>query len=306
MNKLHVLLFLSAALVAASCDNPEPATPVETQPAGSTAEPAVAEPAPDAEALIQAALAGDHRTPAYKERDPYRHPLETLLFFGLEPDMTVVELWPGGGWYTEVLAPVLKDRGRLIVANFPLGDEPEFEAEIARRYEDKLAADPDTYGQVEVIYFHPPGHPSLGEPARADMVLTFRNLHNWIDEGSQEQVFRAAFDVLKPGGVFAVVEHRGDPGMDIATSGESGYVPEDYVIGLAEQTGFELAARSEINANPADDHDHEAGVWTLPPTLGLCRELEEGSAQKAECEAPYRAIGESDRMTLKFVKAGKT
>lgn len=258
--------------------------------------------APDRVAdLIDSALAGDHRTDANRARDEHRNPKATLQFFGLEPDMTVIELYPGGGWYTAVLAPVLKDEGRLITAGFSEDSEVEYYRKSAKAYNSKLAADPGVYGEVEQIVFMPPDQVNLGEPESADMVLTFRNLHNWHDRGALGAVFKAAHEVLKPGGVFGVVEHRAPKGVTIEDVKESGYMPEDYVIALAEETGFRLAAQSDVNANPADTGDHPMGVWTLPPTLRYCEQMDDGAA-KSSCKEKYRQIGESDRMTLKFVK----
>jgi predicted methyltransferase len=268
-------------------------------PAQNTNEQADREAVRDA---IAAAAVGAHRADAHIARNPYRNPVETLDFFGLEPDMTVVELWPGGGWYTEVLAPVLGDGGgALIAASFDPDSDVEYQARFGRAYLEKLAADPDVYGAVETIFFDPPKKARLGDPASADLVVTFRSLHGWISDGISEEVFRSAWEVLRPGGVFGVVQHRAPEGLDANASAESGYVPEAYVVDLAERVGFRLSARSEINANPRDTRDHERGVWTLPPSLALCRPLDEGEERDA-CVARYREIGESDRMTLKFVK----
>ncbi|MBY6016389.1 methyltransferase [Halomonas denitrificans] len=241
-----------------------------------------------------AALAdGAHRSDANIARNAYRHPVETLEFFGLHPHMRVIELWPGGGWYTEILAPYLKDEGQFVAATFDVeppadSNAPAYRARIGRAYLDKLSADSEHYGKVEAIPFDPPRLSSLGVEATADMVLTFRNLHNWAMDGQLENVFRSAWEVLTPGGVFGVVEHRGYPGIEL----KSGYMDEAEVIALAEKVGFRLAAKSEINANAKDTKDHPRGVWTLPPSLRL------GEQDRAR----YQAIGESDRMTLKFYK----
>lgn len=295
MHKLRILPLIWLAALLGGCDR----APDEGGEAGRAAAPP---PPPmerlqqtataDAEAAIAAALAGDHRSEAHRGRDRYRHPAETLRFFGLEPGMTVIELWPGGGWYTEVLAPVLRDQGQLIAAAFPPDSEIEYFRRVQADYERKLANDPGVYANVKVIPFQPPAHNRLGPPGSADMVLTFRNLHNWQKAGTLETVFRAAYEALRPGGVFGVVEHRAAPGTPLEEAVEAGYMPEDYVIELAERVGFRFEARSEINANPADTRDHPEGVWTLPPTLRLGQQDRE----------KYLAIGESDRMTLKFVK----
>ncbi|MBK8590109.1 MAG: class I SAM-dependent methyltransferase [Sandaracinaceae bacterium] len=236
-----------------------------------------------ARTAIEAAISGNHRSEESRSRDAYRHPLETLMFFGLEPGMTVVEMGPGGGWYTEILAPVLQEEGRLIAAA-PPGD-----TEYGVRFDTFLATNPELYGRIERLSFNPPDSVSLGPDGSADMVVTFRSTHGWINRGFAQAVYQAMFAVLKPGGVLGVEQHRGPEGI----SAESGYVPEATVIEIAQAAGFVLEARSEINANPADDHDHPEGVWSLPPTL-------RGATD--ENRAEYEAIGESDRMTLRFRK----
>lgn len=248
--------------------------------------------AQSAQARIDAAVAGEQRTPASVARDVYRHPAATLGFFGLEPEHTVVELWPGGGWYTEILAPVLAGEGRLIAANFPRDIPNEGIARMARAFADKLAADPDVYGEVETVPFMPPAQTCLGEAGSADLVLTFRNLHNWLASDALDTVFASAYAVLREGGVLGVVEHRAAPDTSVEAMKKSGYVTEDYAIERAQAAGFRLVARSEVNANPRDTKDYPDGVWTLPPTLRL------GERDRAR----YTAIGESDRMTLRFEK----
>ncbi|MCP1727153.1 putative methyltransferase [Natronospira proteinivora] len=251
------------------------------------------------DALTEAAE-GAHRSESNRARNSARNPVETLDFFGLRQDMKVVELWPGGGWYTEVLAPTLNENGRLVAASFDTESEVEYQARIGKAYLEKLAEDPDLYGPVEIVAFDPPRKASLGEPNSADMVVTFRNLHGWVNDDVAESVFRAVLEVLQPGGTFGVVQHRAEAGQDASETARSGYVPEDYVIELAERVGFRLQDRSETNANPRDSKDHEYGVWTLPPSMRACRDLD--GAEKTDCEDHYRSIGESDRMTLKFVK----
>jgi predicted methyltransferase len=245
-------------------------------------------------ASIDAALAGDWRSDKNKARDQYRHPKETLAFFGLKPNQTVIELYPGGGWYTEILAPYLKEHGQyyaaIIKPNKPEGEEAINKTGLRA----KFAADPTHYGAAKVVEFVPKSA-VLGPPASADLVLTFRNVHNMTDDGVAEPIFKAMFDVLKPGGMLGVVDHRAKPGTTLAQNKETGYLPEDVVIKLATDAGFKLAARSEINANPKDTKDYPKGVWTLPPTLTL----------KDVDRDKYLAIGESDRMTLKFVKPAK-
>lgn len=244
----------------------------------------------EADQAISQALKGSWREPANVARDKYRHPRETLEFFGLKPDMTVIELWPGGGWYTEILAPVLRDHGRLIAASVPTHGDSE--SDTAVKYAAKLAADPAVYGKVKVIDFLPPRQLGLGPDGSADMVVTFRNLHNWQAAGGIAPVFQSAFKVLKHGGIFGIEEHRAAPGKNVNETFDSGYMPVDYVIQEAQQAGFKLVGQSEINANPKDTKDYPHGVWTLPPTYRL------GDTDRAK----YAAIGESDRMTLKFVK----
>lgn len=250
---------------------------------------------------IQAAANGDHRSAENIARNEYRHPVETLDFFGLKRDMTVAELWPGGGWYTEVLAPVLHEDGKLIAANFDPETDVEYQARMAESYLEKLADNPAVYGDVSVVPFDPPRRTHLGDPGSVDMVVTFRNLHSWINAGAPESVFRAALEVLRPGGTFGVVQHRARPDAEAEESAQRGYVPESYVIELAERVGFQLEGKSEINANPADDGNHQYGVWTLPPSFRACREIEDDT-ERENCEADFREIGESDRMTLRFVK----
>ena len=246
-----------------------------------------------ADTALQGALAGDHREEMNSVRDGSRHPAGTLEFFGFRSDMTIVELWPGGGWYTEILAPALRSDGKLIAATYgDTGDSSEYRTRSHRSYMEKLAAGPTVYDAVEVITFWPPEAASLGPDNSADMVLTFRNIHSMIRRDQQKNFFAAAWQVLKPGGILGIVQHRAPEDADAKTSADSGYVPQAYVIDLAIEAGFSPAGTSEINANPRDTKDHPEGVWTLPPSLRLDDTDREH----------YLAIGESDRMTLKFVK----
>jgi len=249
--------------------------------------------AQDIETLIDQAMTGDHRSDANKARDKYRHPRETLMFFGLQPHMTVVEITPGMGWYTQILAPVLRDRGTLYAAVFAVNDQsPEFLRNMDKSYRAMLAARPDLYGKVKLSVLSP-GSMRVAPPGSADMVLTFRNVHNWAKAGTADAMFKAFHDALKPGGILGVVEHRAKPGTAFQRQIDSGYMTEDYVIETAKKAGFRLVNKSEINANPRDTADYPGGVWTLPPNL----------RNVAEADKPkYLAIGESDRMTLKFVK----
>lgn len=240
---------------------------------------------------LQAIIASDHRTPSYAERDKYRHPIETLIFFGLKPDMTVVEIWPGGGWYTEILAPFLKDEGRYYAAHRNRDtDDERVRASIAK-YEAKLAERPDKYSNVIVTELSRKKG-NIAPAGSADMVLSFRNVHNWMKFGFERHVFKAMYEALKPGGTLGIVEHRADPDVFPDPQALSGYVHEEQVLAMAKDAGFEFLAKSEVNANPKDTRDHPKGVWTLPPSLRL----------KEQDRNKYVEIGESDRMTLKFVK----
>ena len=243
-------------------------------------------------AAIERVLADEHRSAENRARDRYRHPEDTLLFFGIKHDMTVVEVWPGpGGWYTEVLAPLLAERGKLYAAMPPPMPGNEFMTESLKQFDDKLAARPDLYGKVTVTRLGA-GDFNAAPPGSADMVVTFRNLHNWMNLGYAEQALAEMHRALKPGGILGVEEHRGDPAKPQDPRAASGYVNEDYAIKLIEAAGFELIERSEINANPRDTKDYEQGVWSLPPTYRL------GTKDRAK----FEAIGESDRFTLKFRK----
>ena len=226
---------------------------------------------------LEQSVNSEDRSPDNVARDIYRHPYETLSFFGIKPDMTVVELNPGGGWYTEILANYIHYPGTLITAQ----GSYYFEG-----FEKKMNSNP-MYGRVEIVNLNS----NLAEPNSVDAVITFRNLHNWLG-ADMDSIFRSSFKALKPGGSFGVVEHRAKPGTDFETMKTSGYVTEDHAIEVALKHGFELVEKSEINANPKDTKDHAKGVWTLPPTYRL----------KDKDKEKYSAIGESDRMTLLFKK----
>jgi len=245
-------------------------------------------------AQLDDVLAGSWRSAANRARDAYRHPKATLQFFGLRPDRTVIEITPGGGWYAEILAPLLHDNGHYIAAEkAPAADsEARSDDSVLRK---KFAADPAHYGNARIVTFDPRS-PAFGAPASADLVLTFRNVHNWVMAGTAPAMFKAFFAVLKPGGVLGVVDHRAADDASLEAVKSSGYLPTAYVVKLATEAGFTLDASSEINANPKDSRDYLKGVWTLPPTLAL------GEQDKAK----YQAIGESDRMTLRFVKPART
>jgi predicted methyltransferase len=235
-------------------------------------------------AALKAVVDSSARPAAERTRDRYRHPVETLEYFGIEPTMTVVEIWPGAGWYTDILAPYLKAHGKLYAA-VPPGPN-------ADAYRKKIAADPNYYGNVIITELGPPDHYDIAPPHSADMVVTFRNVHNWMHGGFSEDVFKAIYKALRPGGILGVEEHRANPKEPQDPKAPTGYVRQDYVIAMAEKAGFHLVSKSEINANPKDTKDYPKGVWTLPPTLRL------GNVDRDK----YVAIGESDRMTLKFAK----
>jgi len=241
---------------------------------------------------LEHAVNSEHRAAKNKLRDQYRHPQQTLEFFGLKSTMTVVEITPGGGWYTEILAPALKGKGKLIGAHYPDTGEDNYYSNSRKRLVKKLASH-DMYSEVELSNFVPKKASELAPAGTADMVLTFRNLHNWGAEGVS-QVFIDSYKALKVGGVLGVVEHRLPKGTK-ANKMNSGYVSMETTIAQAKAAGFTLIASSEINANAKDKASYERGVWTLPPVLRL------GDKDKEK----YLAIGESDRMTLKFAKVAK-
>lgn len=243
---------------------------------------------------LQAAVAGSWRTPANVLRDEYRHPAQTLAFFGLQPKQTVIEITPGGGWYSEILAPYLRDGGKYVAAvvdpaALPAGSGRDYQQRSRDSLSKKFADAPAQFDRAAEVAYNPAA-PVLGAPGSADLVLTFRNVHNWRSSGQAEGMFKAFFDVLKPGGTLGVVEHRAK--ADVGADDKSGYVGQAQVIAMAEAAGFKLAGSSEVNANPRDTKDHPNGVWTLPPS---------NNHDKADA-AKYKAIGESDRMTLRFVK----
>ncbi|WP_164156566.1 class I SAM-dependent methyltransferase [Sandarakinorhabdus rubra] len=238
---------------------------------------------------FDAAIAGPWRSAANKARDQYRHPAETLAFFGIKPGQTVVEVSPGGGWYTEILAPALKGKGKY-VAGLANPAASENAAKSVEAFKTKFG-DKAIYGDIGIGVFAK-GVPDIVAPGSADVVLTFRNVHNWHMGGWDQEAFNAFFKALKPGGTLGVVEHRMPEDRPDADMKKLGYMKPSYVKALAAKAGFKLAAESEVNANPKDTKDYPDGVWTLPPTYQL----------KDVDRAKYAAIGESDRMTLKFVK----
>lgn len=239
-------------------------------------------------------LAGDHRSAENRARDVYRHPKETLLFFGVRPGMTVVEVWPGQGWYTEVIAPLVREKGKYYAATFAADPTSQYLTDMMAQYRQKLASRPELYDKVQITTLSADGG-GIAPPGTVDMVVTFRNLHNWMARDWAPQALSTMYEALKPGGVLGMVEHRGNPAVPQDPQAKNGYVNEDYAIRLVEAQGFRLVAKSEVNANPRDTKDYEQGVWTLPPTYRL------GDQDREK----YTAIGESDRFTLKFVKPEK-
>jgi predicted methyltransferase len=237
-------------------------------------------------------LTARHRSDTSRARDIWRHPKETLLFFGLRPEMSVIEVWPDpAGWYTEVIAPLVREKGKYYGAVLDAAPGVASQEKRVSDYKAKLASTPAIYDKVAVVPFYTDGR-DVVPAGSVDMVLTFRNIHNWMARDSAQKAFAAMYRALKPGGVLGVEEHRGKPGVPQDPQAKAGYVNEQYAIDLIEAQGFRLVAKSEINANPRDPKDYEQGVWVLPPTYRL------GDKDREK----YTAIGESDRFTLKFVK----
>jgi predicted methyltransferase len=244
-------------------------------------------------ATLDKVLAGDHRSDANRARDKYRHPRETLQFFGFRQDMAVMEVSPGGGgWYTEILAPALREHGKYVAASFDPNSTSEYAKTNSKKFADKLAARPDLYDRAKVTALQAPNALKPVEDGTMDMVVTFRNIHGWMGNDAADAMFKAMYAALKPGGILGVVEHRAKADKPQDPKAESGYVREDYAIALIEKAGFELIGKSEVNANPRDTADHPHGVWSLPPTF------EGGDVDRDK----YLAIGESDRFTLRFRK----
>ena len=303
-------LALLTMTAAGACDKQSPDTAMPVTP--DTPAPAATEVADEAAPAVDlwaAALEGAHRSDENKARDQYRHPKQTLQFFGITPTSKVVELAPGGGWYTEVLAPLLNAEGQLTVSIAdPAGPESYYGTRQAKAMLERQKAEPDQFGNMKALYVDSAivlgdegevksskiNAIDLGAAGSADAVLTFRSSHGLYNREAIDLVYKAAFDVLRPGGVFGVVQHRAAQGADPSVTSKMGYLPEATVIDAAKKAGFELAEKSEINANPKDTKDYPKGVWTLPPSL----------TEKDKDREKYVAIGESDRMTLKFVKPG--
>lgn len=293
----RLALALAVAFTLSACDKQAPeatATPTaEAPPAASDQPEQMTPPASSADMFatrIDGILAGSWRSDENKARDAFRHPKETLAFFGINPTQTVIEITPGGGWYAEVLAPLMKGSGSYHAA-LPTDASSDYNKRNNDSFRQKLAGDAERYSEARMVEFDPKA-PSFGAPGSADMVLTFRNVHNWVGGDSAGTMFKAFFDVLKPGGVLGVVDHRAVDGADLESIKKSGYLTTAFVTQLATDAGFQLVESSEINANPKDTKDYADGVWTLPPSYRL----------KDVDHDKYAAIGESDRMTLKFVK----
>ena len=246
------------------------------------------------EAGLTVILAGDQRPPEERARDAYRHPKETLWFFGIRPETRVLEVWPEPGWYTAVIAPLVREKGKYYAGVIAEDPSSKYITHRLEEYHARLAARPDLYDRVAVVTFPNDGGDAV-PPGSVDMVVTFRNIHNWMARGQAAQAFQTMYRALKPGGVLGVVEHRGNPAVPQDPKAKSGYVNEDYAIKLIEDQGFRLVAKSGVNDNPRDTKDYEQGVWTLPPAYRL----------GAKDHDKYAAIGESDRFTLKFVKPSR-
>ncbi|HUL19710.1 MAG TPA: methyltransferase domain-containing protein [Steroidobacteraceae bacterium] len=240
---------------------------------------------------LTALLAGSQRAEENRVRDVYRHPKQTLLFFGVRPEMSVLEVWPTPGYYTEILAPLLREKGKYYAAVMAADPSSKYVTRTLENYRAKLAASPQLYDKVIVVTMPTDGG-NVVPPGSLDMALTFRNLHNWMSKDDASQVIATLYKALKPGGILGIVEHRGNPAVAQDPKAKSGYVNEDYAIKLIEAQGFRLVAKSEVNANPKDTKDYPQGVWTLPPTY----ELGDKDREK------YAAIGESDRFTMRFQK----
>lgn len=235
---------------------------------------------------LKTAILSNDRTESFKLRDQYRHPEETIAFFQIKPNMTVIELSPGSGWYTEIFANYLHEPGNLIAAHFDANSTRAYFKNSRIKFEQKISASP-MYKNVSIVDLSS----NLAPKESVDAVVTFRNLHNWLGQ-QMEDIFSASYRSLKPGGLFGIVEHRANKGTSFENMKKTGYVTEEYAIAIAKKHGFELVATSEINANPKDTKHHPKGVWTLPPTLRL----------KDADKDKYLSIGESDRMTLLFRK----
>ncbi|MBS0613171.1 MAG: class I SAM-dependent methyltransferase [Proteobacteria bacterium] len=290
-NTLRALLLGIAAL---GCAAAAAAAAFDTPGAGAAAARTDhAAPTTDAATLklIDVALAGEHRSAQNKARDVYRHPRQTLQFFGLRGNQSVIEIAPGGGWYTEILAPVLKDHGHYAAGVAPPKSADAEDSASMKALKEKFAQAAQVLGTLHTVPFGP-DVTEMAPPGSVDMILTFRNLHNWMGGAWADKALALMFKALKPGGILGVTDHRGNPSVPQDPKARSGYVNQDYAIKLIEAAGFKLVGQSEVNANPKDTKDYAQGVWTLPPTLTL------GEKDRDK----YLNIGESDRFTLKFRK----
>ncbi len=238
---------------------------------------------------LAALVASPERSAPFIARDAARHPAEELTYFGIQPTMTVVELWPGGGYWTEILGPYLATSGHYYVAQ-PVAGNGE-EDEVVTRWNARVASHKERIGPITQTLFGK-GHTDIAPAGSADLVVTFRNLHNWVGDGFADEALAGIYRALKPGGILGVEDHRARTDKPQDPKVEDGYLREDYAIALAKKAGFELVGSSEINANPKDTKDWVDGVWTLPPTL----------AQGDKDRARYVAIGEADNFVLKFRK----
>ena len=259
---------------------------------GANAMAAPATPVATPDPQLTAVVASSGRTATLKVRDPARHPAEELTFFGLKPHMTVVEIWPGSGYWTEILGPYLASSGHYYAALEPGGNKEADEGNA--RWRARVAGHKDRIGKITETKLGK-DHFDIAPPGSADLVVTFRNLHNWVNGGYADAALAACFRALKPGGILGVEDHRGRTDRPQDPKAENGYLREDYAVALAKKAGFELVASSEINANPKDTKDWVDGVWTLPPTL----------SQGDKDRDRYLAIGEADNFVLKFRKPAK-
>lgn len=305
MNRIITTSLLALALTACGGGNDEAETETAeiAQPEADAgmegAETGTEDMAENAAYSLDDAMDGTWRSADERSRDAYRNPVETLEFFGIEGSDTVIEVWPGGGWYTNILAPWLHANGGTFIAAVVSPERSDRAAEALDAYKANYAPYADTFGDIQYTYYDSDSG-ALGEPESVDAILTFRNIHNWMSGDHADKFFNDAYAVLKPGGVLGVVEHRQPSALNQDPSAQTGYVHQDYVTRLAENAGFQLEETSEINANPADTADHPFGVWTLPPVSRTTDR--DGNTPEGFDAQKYQDIGESDRMTLRFVK----